>query len=522
MSYLDWIIAGVMIVALVVVALLMSRMNRSVADFILAGRKVRKYLGLSAGAAENLGLAGIAANVQQGMQHGFAIMWISVIMMFYVVPIFGVMGLGIKRFRASKCMTIPQFLEQRFHKKLRLLTGIVLAISGILNMAIFPIVGSNFLVTFTGLPTTYDIFGLTLSTVNSCMIALVVLAVFFTFIGGMITVVVTDYIQATIMIGSIVVAAVLTLVHYGPLQLHETLSANLGQAAYNPFSSGSYGWTWVAWVLLLTTINKLAFAPAVQKTASADSPNTARKMDLLQSLFGMGMRTSMLIIGVGALIFLGPRPPDGVEAEMYFRFAGANYLREVLPIVLMGVVFAAMLFSAISTDDSYLLAWSAVIVNDIIMPLRKTPFSPRAHILAIRLVIMSIGIFIIGFGLNYDPKESILDYMYITGTLLSGIGIAVWFGLYWKRTTTRAAVWAITISAVIALADLFGKQIIGDAYPLTTQQSGLVAILAALAVMVVASLMSGRGTAPGWVDYGVVVREMDAAEKLAKLAEGSA
>lgn len=510
MTRLDWLLAGGLLLGLVVVAVYLGRLNRSVADFILAGRKVRKFLGMSAGAAENLALAGIAASLQQGMQHGFALIWISVLLMAYTIPVFGLAGFGIKRFRATRCMTIPQFLEQRYDRRLRLLVGLILASSGILNMAIFPLVGSQFLVAYAGLPDALPLGPWTVPTVPLCMISLVALAVLFTFLGGMVTIVVTDYIQATIMIGSLVLAGVLTLVKVGPMHIHQVLHQHLGEAAYNPFSAGSYGLTWVCWVLLLTTCNKLAFAPAVQKVASAESPETARKMELFQNIFGMGMRTFMLLMGIGALAVLGPTPPEGQTAETYFRFAGAIYLRETLPVLVMGLVFAAMMFAAISTDDSYLLAWSAVIVNDIVQPLRARPFSPRAHIWAMRAVILLIGIFVIGFGLTYDPQESILDYMYLTGTLLGGIGVSVFLGLYWARATSAGAVAAIVTCTVIPLADLFGKQLVGDRYPLTSQQSGLLALLLSIAAMVAVSLLTGRGAAPGWVDYGPVVRRLDA------------
>lgn len=513
MTFLDWIIAGGMLLGLVVVAVYLGRLNRSVADFILAGRKVRKYLGMSAGAAENLALAGIAASMQQGMQHGFALIWISVILMAYTIPVFGLLGFGIKRFRATRCMTIPQFLEQRYSQRLRLLVGVILAVSGILNMAIFPLVGSQFLVAYSGLPEVLHAGPWLLPTVPTFMITLVLLAVLFTFLGGMVTIVVTDYIQATIMIGSLVLAGVLTLVNIGPSHIHQALQSHLGEAAYNPFSAGSYGLTWICWVLLLTTCNKLAFAPAVQKLASAESPETARKMELFQNIFGMGMRTFMLLMGIGALALLGPTPPEGQTTETYFRFAGAIYLRETLPVMVMGLVFAAMMFAAISTDDSYLLAWSSVIVNDILQPLRARPLSPRAHIWAMRVVILLIGLFVIGFGLTYDPKESILDYMYMTGTLLGGIGISVILGLYWPRATAAGAVSAIITCTLIPLADLFGKQLVGARYPLNSQQSGLLALLCSIVVMVVVSLLTSRGPAPGWVDYGAVLKQLDAGGK---------
>lgn len=514
MTFLDWTIAGTLLLGLIAIAVYLGRLNRSVADFVLAGRKVRKYLGMSAGTAEGLGLASIAASLQQGMQNGFALVWISIILMCYTVPVFGVIGFGIKRFRATRCMTIPQFLEQRYDRRLRLLVGIILAVSGILNMAIFPITGSYFLVAFSGVQEVISLGPWTISTVHLFMVSLVTLAVLFTFLGGMVTVVVTDYIQATIIVGALIFVGVTTLQSLGPGAIHNTLQEHIGEAAFNPFLEGSYGLTWIFWVFLLTTVNKLAFAPSVQKMASADSPETARKMELLQSLFGMGMRIFLLLIGIGALAALGSSPPDGQTEESYFRFAGAIHLRETLPVIVMGVVFAAFLFAAISTDDSYLLAWSAVIVNDIVQPLFRKPFSVKQHLLIMRGFIVLIGLFVIFFGLTYDPRESILDYIYMTGTLIGGIGISVFLGLYWKRATTAGAVVGIVVCAAIPLADLIGKQFIGDLYPLSIQQSGLLALVSAFFLMVSVSLLTGRGKVSSkWVDYGLEVKRLDAGER---------
>lgn len=513
MTTLDWILAAAALTALIVIAVILGRLNKSVADFLIAGRQVRKYLGMSSGTAEGLGLASIAASLQQGMQHGFALIWVSLILMAYSVPVFGIFGLGIKRFRATRCMTIPEFLEKRYSRRLRVLAGGVLALSGILNMAIFPITGSLFLSAFCGLPDTLAVGPWNFNSVHLVMFALVGLAVLFTFLGGMVTVVVTDYIQATIVVSCLLFVGFSTFIREGGPRIHQVLSDSLGESAFNPFLGGSYGFTWILWVFLLTTANKLAFAPAVQKMASADSPETARKMELLQSLFGIGMRIILLLIGIGALASLGAVPPEGQTAESYFRFAGAVHLRQTLPVGMMGLMFSALLFASISTDDSYLLSWSAIIVNDLIQPILGRELPHRQHIRLLRGVILLIGAFLIAFGLLYDPRESILDYIYLTGTLIGGIGISVYMGLYWSRATTQGACAGLITCVVVPLADLFGKQLIGERYPLSTQQSGVIGILGAVLIMAVVSLLTAKsGPDPRWVDYGKIMRENEAAE----------
>jgi solute:Na+ symporter, SSS family len=515
----DWLIFFVLLTILIGCGFFLKRFVRSVADFLVAGRKTRKFLGLSTNTAEGMGLVSIAASAQQGFQYGFAYIWISVIQMLYSIPLFGIFGFAIKRFRASKCMTVPQYIEERYRNKgLRVLIGFVMAISGILNMAIFPKVSGSFLIIFTGLPETFQFAGTKCSTLAVVMILLISLAVLFTFLGGMVTVLVTDFIQSVILVATLIFVGFFTVAKVGVGNIHEALQSNLGQSAYNPFGSGSYGFVWVLWVTLLTICTKLSFAPVIQKMASTDSPETTRKMDLLSIIFGSGMRCYTLLIGIGALALLGSTVPSGVNAEDYNRFVAALYLKQALGPIMMGVALSAFVFASISTDDSYLLAWSAVIINDIIMPLRKKIFSPEAHILAVRITIISIAVLIFLWGTYYTAHESILEYMYMTGTIFAGIGMSVIFGLYWKRATAAGAYAAVVTCTVIPLADLLTKQFV-DNYPLTTQQSGLYALLGGIMMMVIVSLITCRKQSSGWVDYGKVVKQMDTEEKMMKLAK---
>jgi solute:Na+ symporter, SSS family len=520
MTAIDWTVAIALLLGLIVIGFVIRNYSRSVADFLVGGRKIRKYLGLSSQRAEGVGLAGIAAKGQQGFEYGFAYMWISILLLVYVVPVFGILGFGIKRFRATKCMTVAQYIQERYRsKRLRLLVGFVLGLSGILNIAIMPKVEGEFLAAFLGLPADFHCFGFDISTVTMIVVILLFFAGLFTFLGGMITVVVTDYIQSVILFGTLIFVSFFTVFKIGVVPIHESLQVNLGSGAYNPFASSSYGVVWVLWVLLATTFVKMGYAPAVQKLASTDSPETARKMELISGFFGTGQGCLTLIIGIGALAFLGSTIPVGMELQEYHRAVSAIYLSQMLPTVLMGVALAAMLFASISTNDSNLLSWSTVLVNDIVIPLRGKPFSQKGHMRAVRVMVMFLVLFMLFFGEIYTMQQSIVNYLYMTGTIMAGVGITVIFGLYWKRATTAGAYAGMITCLLIPLGDIFGKQFL-DNYPLSTQESGLYAMLGGIVMLILVSLLTGSGEAPGWVDYGKIVRGMDADEK-ARLAKKS-
>ena len=253
---------------MIALGLSLRKYAKTIADFLVAGRKVRKFLGLGSQRAEGVGLSSIAAYAQQGFEHGFAFLWIGIINKIWQIPLFGIFGFGIKRLRATRCMTIAQYVEERYRsKRLRTLIGVVLAISGVINMSIFPKVESGFLMAFTNLPLTFQFAGFQVSTATALMVLLLGLAVFFTFLGGMITVIVTDFAQAIILIGTLIFVGIFTLTRFGVGRVHETLQSNLGQGAYNPFLAGSYGLMWVLWTFLLGTFIKFAFAPETQSLA---------------------------------------------------------------------------------------------------------------------------------------------------------------------------------------------------------------------------------------------------------------
>ena len=77
MTQFDWLIFGSMLFGLLVIAWWCRRHMRSVADFLIVGRKMRKYLGLSTGTAEGIGLVSIAFIAEQGFTNGFAYVWLA-------------------------------------------------------------------------------------------------------------------------------------------------------------------------------------------------------------------------------------------------------------------------------------------------------------------------------------------------------------------------------------------------------------------------------------------------------------
>ena len=83
----------------------------------------------------------------------------------FSILVYGVFGFGIERFRASKAMTAAQYHEMRYSRGVRVLVGIVMGVGGVLNMALFPTIGANFLSYYLGLPESFLLLGTQIPTV---------------------------------------------------------------------------------------------------------------------------------------------------------------------------------------------------------------------------------------------------------------------------------------------------------------------------------------------------------------------
>jgi SSS family solute:Na+ symporter len=149
---------------------------------------------------------------------------------------------------------------------------------------------------------------------------------------------------------------------------------------------------------------------------------------------------------------------------------------------LLGLLAAGMLAGFMSTHDSYLLAFSGVITQDIVAPLCGGRLSDRARIAVTRILILVIGLFLLIWGLWYELKATLWDYMALTGTVYFAGALPVLIGgLYWRRASSTGAMMAL-LAGLIALAPIFNST-------LDKRTVALLAFALAPVLMVVFSLL---------------------------------
>ena len=155
-------------------------------------------------------------------------------------------------------------------------------------------------------------------------------------------------------------------------------------------------------------------------------------------------------------------------------------LGELLPVGLLGC-FAVVVFSAfVSTHDTYMHSWGSIFIQDVIMPFRKKPFTPRQHLWALRLSIIGVAVFIFIFSMFYKANQHIVMFWMVTGAIyLGGAGTVLAGGLYWKRGTTAGAYAAMIVGSSLATTGYLLIQYY-PGFPLNGQQCFLVAALSSM------------------------------------------
>lgn len=443
--YIDGIIVVGYLILTMVVGLMVRKYVNNVDDYLVAGREVDLYAGMASLAATEFGIVTCMSASQLGYKYGFSGALVGILLAI-VMFLVGKTGFCINPLRKAGVITIPEFFQKKFGKRVRWLSGVIIVCGGLLNMGMFLRTGGDFLVHSTGLDSKYLIL---------VMGTLLLMVGIYTVFGGMMSVIVTDFMQFVIMSVALILVTITIVFKLGWGNIVNAAFAKGGVGAFNPFLNPGLGWQYVLYTLISVSATVLTWQTMVARVLSAKSAKTAQKIYTRTSFFYIARSIIPVIWGIAAIVVLTP-----AEAAGSPLVAMPKMLAKVLPTGLIGILIAGMLAADMSTDSSYMLTWASVIYNDILVLIHKNSWSQKKAILVNRVTVTLIGIFLFFFGLLYNLKVDLWVYMTLTAQIYSiSISTLLIAACYWKKANAWGAYGAILCGVICPTSFLICQQI---------------------------------------------------------------
>jgi len=489
-STVDWVIVICYPLISVVLGIIAARFIANMKDFVTAGQSLGTALGVATLTGTELGLITVMYSAQKGFTGGFAAFHIA-LMAGIATFVVGSTGFLVYRLRAMRVLTIPEFYRKRFGRNTQILGGVMMAFGGILNMGLFLKVGSMFLVGITGLSHT----SWALPTI---MVFLLTLVLIYTALGGMISVVLADYVQFVVLSFGLLLTTFLAVRNLGWTNIFESVQELMGEKGFDPtVAEGGFGLEYMVWMAFGGLIGCAVWPTSVARALAAESPKTVKKQFMWASVSYLIRFLIPYFWGICAFVFIMKMDPE-LKAAFFPAtgevpgdrdlYAMPIYLGRILPAGLIGIISAGMIAAFMSTHDSYLLCWSTVLTQDVIAPLAGDRISTKTRVLLARILIVVIGLYVLAWGLFYKGGLDIWDYMLITGAIyFAGAFTLLLAGLYWKRASSTGAMMALLTSVVAIFGMTPVQELVG--IEMSAARVGLFSVAITLTAMVVGSLL---------------------------------
>src|SRR5439155_1678001 len=324
-TILDWLIILAYLAASLFAGIYGRKFISGVSDFLVAGRQLGTFIGVATLAATEIGTITFMYYAELGYKTGFS-SFVNGLIAGAVMIFLGRTGLIVRKLRALGLMTMPEFFEVRYSRKLRVFTGILMATGGILNMGVFLKVEGTFLVLISGLSLNY---------LKEAMTGILILELIYTVLGGMVSVVITDFIQFVALSLGTLLVTVYSIYSVGWGNMYDAVFKTMGAEGFSPILNPEYGWSYIIFLIVGSLAGDTCWQAVAMRTFSTRDPETSRKVFSWTGFVFLGRGMMPMLWGIAALTMLGSKL-NSLEAMPLM-------LSRILPAGIIGLVVAGML-----------------------------------------------------------------------------------------------------------------------------------------------------------------------------------
>jgi SSS family transporter len=428
-------LAGALVVYLILqfgIAWVASRTIKVEADYFLAGRKLGVFaVAMSVfatwfGAESVMGSSGAVA--AEGLAGGRADPF------GYTICLLAMATFIAFKMREAGVVTFVDFFRERFGTRANWIAAMLTIPTSVIWASAQLLAMGQIVAEMTGLDT------------NVALMIGATVIILYTTVGGLLGDVITDIVQGSILIVSLLILLIVILVsHQFPLSAirpEQLTFIGVGEDG-QPQSLLA---TLDAWMVPI--LGSLVAQEAISRFLGARTPSVAR----IGCYWAAGI---YLVIGSVPVLLGLLGTAVGFEATDPNRFLpqlASQYLDPIMYVVLMGAIVSAIL----STVDTTLLAVSAIATRNIVE--RVVPdLSEKSRVRVGRLLTATAGVVAFFIAATGDSIKGLVEIASSVGS--SGILIALLFGLHSRFGDERAAVAALLTGGTIS--------ILGDGVPAT-------------------------------------------------------
>jgi SSS family solute:Na+ symporter len=471
-------------------------------DYFMAGKSLPWWAVGASLIAANISAEQIIGMSGSGYAIGLAIAsyeWMSAITLIivakYFIPIFLDKGI----------ITMPQFLEQRFDGRVRLVMAIFwLGVYVLVNLTSVLYLGALAIHTIAGVDMVYG------------LAFLATFSIGYSIYGGLKAVALTDIVQVVLLIFGGLMVSYLALdqisegegaiAGFGELLATMPEKFDMILSPDNPHYISLPGISVLVGGMWVMNLSYWGFNQYItQRALAARNLAEAQKGIAFAAFLKLLMPLIVVVPGIAA-VMLQPdlAKPDQAYPEMM----------KLVPSGLLGICFAALVAAIASSLSSMANSISTIFTVDIYKPLINQQADEQRLVLvgrSVALVSMLIAVVVA------QPLLGQLDqaFQYIqefTGFFTPGIVVIFILGFFWKKATAHSALVAAVASALLSL----GFKLLWPDLPFM-DRVGLVFLLC-LAIAVTITLLENKGNSPKAVDLEHIDYRTSTGFNLAALA----
>ena len=423
----------------------MRKKNESGKDYFLSGRDANwlqigsSIFSSNIGSEHLVGLAGAGFATGMAMAHWEMHAYWILILGWAFVPLYDRM----------KVFTMPEFLELRFSRGSRNVLSLLTMASLVLTKIAATIYAGDVVIRTLLNVNSVNIFGHQIDVFWAIALGLAFTTGLYTVFGGMRVIMYTAVLQAPVLIfGSVCILFMgLRVLGHGSLVdgWHATLTT-VGDNVHLVRSINDPDWPWLAILPGSAIIGFWYWCTdqyIVQRVLAGKNQQESRRGTILAGFFKL---TPVFIFLVPGMIAFALTKTPGVGFSTSGDAAYTSLVAQILPHGLRGMVACGMIVALMASLGSKFNASATLFTMDFYREWHPTA-SPKTEVIVGRLATAAIVFIGICWVLVIKNLHMPL-YLYlqnVQGYLSPAIAVLFGLGVFWKRATAPAALWAFVI-----------------------------------------------------------------------------